>query len=140
VDGVGRRAGAMSFTHLIRVRYGECDMQKVVFNAHYMAYCDDAVDTWFRAILAPDGSGFEALGFDFMLKASALTWHAPLVFGDTAELTCVISRWGNASFDVTIEGAAGGTPRFTNVITYVSVVPGENRPTRIPEIVRERLS
>ena len=54
----------MAYVHRIRVRYGECDMQRVVFNAHYMAYCDDAVDTWFRAELAPDGLGFEALGFD----------------------------------------------------------------------------
>lgn len=130
----------MTFIHRVRVRYGDCDMQRVVFNAHYMAYCDDAVDTWFRTVLAPDGTGFEALGFDFMLKTSTITWHAPLVFGDTAELSCSISRWGNASFDVSIAGAVSGAARFDNVITYVSVVPGENRPTRIPEIVRERLS
>ena len=30
------------------VRYGECDQQGVVFNAHYMAYCDDASDRWLR--------------------------------------------------------------------------------------------
>ena len=131
----------MSYSHTIRVRYGECDMQKVVFNAHYMAYCDDAVDTWFRTILAPeDAGGFEALGFDFMLKAATITWHSPLVFGDTANLACEIKRWGNASFDVSVEGSAGGSPRFSAVITYVNVSPEDQRPRRIPEIVRERLS
>ena len=34
----------MSFRHSIRVRYGECDMQGVVFNAHYLAYVDDALE------------------------------------------------------------------------------------------------
>jgi acyl-CoA thioesterase FadM len=32
----------VTYRHTIRVRYGECDMQRVVFNAHYFAYCDDA--------------------------------------------------------------------------------------------------
>ena len=130
----------MSYVHTVRVRYGECDMQRVVFNAHYMAYCDDAVDTWFRSVLAPDGSGFESLGFDFMLKTAPLTWHAPLTFGEAAELHCSVARWGNASFDVAIDGRARGEDRFSATITYVSTVPGENRPTRIPDVVRERLS
>ena len=131
----------MSYAHTIRVRYGECDMQRVVFNAHYMAYCDDAIDTWFRTELAPDDpSGFEALGFDFMLKTATFTWHSPLVFGETAELACAIDRWGNASFDVSVKGTVAGSPRFSAVITYVNVSSDDKRPRRIPQIVRERLS
>ena len=41
----------MSYVHRVRVRYGECDMQRVVFNANYLAYIDDATDTWFRETL-----------------------------------------------------------------------------------------
>lgn len=130
----------MQHTHEIRVRYGECDMQRVVFNAHYFAYCDDAVDTWFRATLAPAGDSFESLGFDFMLKKADLTWHAPLVFGDTAQLDCSVVRWGNSSFDVQVDGRVGDSARFTAVMTYVSTVPHANTPTPIPEVVRELLS
>jgi len=130
----------VSHRHTIRVRYGECDMQRVVFNAHYFAYCDDAVDTWFRAVLAPAGGGFEDIGFDFMLKKAELVWHAPLVFGATADLDCSVSRWGNTSFDVSIEGSAGGEPRFSATITYVSTVPHENRPQPVPPSVRAALS
>jgi len=32
------------YRHSIRVRYGEVDRQGVVFNAHYMAYMDDALE------------------------------------------------------------------------------------------------
>ena len=138
--GVGERRGSVTFVHEIRVRYGECDMQRVVFNAHYLAYCDDAVDTWFRRVLTPNGEGFESLGFDFMLKTATITFDAPLVFGETAALECSVERWGNASFDVRVQGTAAGQPRFTTLITYVSVAPGANTPTRIPEIVRDRLS
>ena len=130
----------MSYVHPVRVRYGECDMQKVVFNANYLAYCDDAIDTWFRSVLAPHGEGFETLGFDFMLKTATVTWHAPLEFGDTADLACTISRWGNSSFDVAIDGTASGAPRFSATITYVSVAPGTNTPTRVPDVVRDALS
>lgn len=130
----------MAYLHRIRVRYGECDMQKVVFNAHYMAYCDDAVDTWFRSVLTPDGAGFESLGFDFMLKNMAITWDGPLRFGDTADLDCSLTRVGNASFDVTIVGSVEGGPRFTSTITYVSVVPGSTKPARVPDLVRDRLA
>ena len=133
--GVGG-AAVTAFVHPIRVRYGECDMQKVVFNANYLAYCDDAIDSWFRSVLAPGGEGFETLGFDFMLKTATLTWHAPLTFGETADLACSIGRWGNASFDVAIEATVGAGERFSASITYVSVVPGTNTPTRVPDLVR----
>jgi acyl-CoA thioester hydrolase len=129
----------VTYRHTVRVRYGECDMQRVVFNAHYFAYCDDAVDTWFRAVLAPAGGSFEDIGFDFMLKRAELTWHAPLVFGETAVLDCSVSRWGNTSFDVTVVGAADGGARFDAVITYVSTVPHQNRPRPVPASVRAAL-
>lgn len=129
----------MTYRHTVRVRYGECDMQRVVFNAHYFAYCDDAVDTWFRTVLAPGGSGFEAIGFDFMLKKAELVWHTPLVFGETADLDCSVIRWGNTSFDVAILGTVGAEARFDATITYVSTVPHENVPQPVPPAVRSLL-
>lgn len=48
----------------IKIRYGEVDRQGVVFNAHYLAYLDDVVDSWLREF---EGD-FESLGWDLMLK------------------------------------------------------------------------
>ena len=42
----------MGYTQRIRVRYGECDMQRVVFNPNYFVYCDDIMDCWTRVALA----------------------------------------------------------------------------------------
>jgi acyl-CoA thioesterase FadM len=39
------------------VRYGEVDMQRVVFNAHYLAYCDDAVERWGSTSFDPGFTG-----------------------------------------------------------------------------------
>ena len=88
----------MTYPHRIRVRYGECDMQSVVFNANYLAYINDAIDSWFRMALG----NFEELGFDFMLKKITLEWQSPARFGDEIVLAARVSRWGNTSFDVDV--------------------------------------
>ena len=137
---------AVPYIHTLKVRYGECDMQRVVFNANYFAYCDDAVDAWTRLALADElkkaGTTFDlhAVGFDFMLKTTQLTWHSPVKFGDTLDMKCEVSRWGNSSFDVVINGEVEGDSRFDAVITYVSVNPVTQRPAPIPDIVKKSLS
>ena len=136
----------MSYVHTLRVRYGECDMQRVVFNANYFVYCDDAVDTWTRFALADElkksgtSTDLHAVGFDFMLKTTQLTWHSPVKFGDTLNMDCSVSRWGNSSFDVAINGSVDGDSRFDAVITYVSVDPTSQRPAPIPAFVKDALS
>ena len=136
----------MSYVHTLRVRYGECDMQRVVFNANYFVYCDDAVDTWTRFALADElkksgtSTDLHAVGFDFMLKTTQLTWHSPVKFGDTLDMKCEVSRWGNSSFDVAINGSVDGDSRFDAVITYVSVDPTSQRPAPIPAFVKDALS
>ena len=37
-------------THRLRVRWVEVDMQKVVFNGHYLTYIDSAIADYWRAI------------------------------------------------------------------------------------------
>jgi acyl-CoA thioester hydrolase len=135
----------MSYRQSIRVRYGECDMQRVVFNANYFVYCDDVVDSWTRIALADElraagtATDLHAIGFDFMLKKTELTWTSPVRFGDTIDATAAVTRWGNSSFDVSILGEVDGTTKFEAVITYVSIDPITQRPAPIPEVVRRAL-
>lgn len=132
----------MPYHQSIRVRYGECDMQRVVFNANYFVYCDDVVDSWTRIALADElksagtTTDLHAIGFDFMLKKTELTWQRPVRFGDTIDMSARVSRWGTTSFDVAIDGSVGGESCFGAVITYVSIDPVSQRPTPVPEPVR----
>ena len=122
------------FEHELRVRYGECDMQQVVFNANYMVYCDDAVDSWFRARL-----GARNQDFDCMLKNFNITWFSPLRYRDSALLECRLARWGNTSLEIKIEGQVASDNNrkvFEAVLTYVSVVPGEVKTTPVPDWVK----
>lgn len=137
------------YLHRIVVRYGECDMQRVVFNANYFAYCDDTVDSWMRSALSKEltaagtATDLHALGFDFMLKTATITWHAPVRFGETIQMEAQVSRWGRSSFDVAIAGrvgeGSGDVVRFDAAITYVSVDPISQRPAAVPDFVRAAL-
>lgn len=117
-------------------------MQGVVFNAHYLAYCDDAVDTWIREVLPGEvySAGGNGAKFDFMTKTAAVTWYRGLRFGELADLDCAVTRFGRTSFEVTIEGSVLGEPSFTTNLTYVSVEPGTHRPCPVPDHVRVALS
>ncbi len=119
------------FRHEVRVRYGDCDMQQVVFNAHYLAYSDDAVMCWFVARL-----GQRMPEFDCMLKSVNILWHRPLRLGDVAALDCAVTRWGTSSFDVLIRGHVAGEPSFDTTIVYVSTTPGAANAVPVPDWVR----
>jgi len=119
------------FRHEVRVRYGDCDMQQVVFNAHYLAYSDDAVMCWFAARL-----GERMYEFDCMLKSVNIVWLRPLRVGETASLDCHVSRWGNSSFDVAIHGHVAGEASFDVTIVYVSTTVGAPTATPVPDWVR----
>lgn len=126
------------FRHEIRVRYGEVDMQRHVFNAHYLAYVDDACDAWLRAALGDDYLGSGAL--DVVLKRADITWHGAAGHGDVLAIDVAVRRWGRTSFDVGFEGSVGERPVFSAVVTYVSVAPGTTEPTPVPEALRSALS
>ena len=125
---------ARMYRHEVRVRYGDCDMQKIVFNAHYLAYSDDAVMCWFSNRL-----GDRMHEFDCMLKTVNILWHRPLRLGDTAQLDCTVRRWGNSSFDVLIAGSVAGEQSFETSIVYVPTTPGAPTVVPVPEWVRTAL-
>lgn len=135
----------MRYVEQVRVRYHECDMQKVVFNANYWMYADDAVAQWMRAAIAAEkGTGpadvdLVGEGFDFMLKTASGTWHKGAVYGDVIDAACSVTRWGNTSFDVSVEMSVAGEAVFDCTITYVSTTPGAPKPVPVPDFVKRAL-
>jgi acyl-CoA thioester hydrolase len=125
----------VTYRHPVRIRYGECDMQKVVFNANYLAYIDDATDTWFREALG----GFESTGFDFMVKKVTVEWQSAARFGEVLELEVGIARWGTTSFDIGVVGRVGERAVLAATLVYVSTVPGSPTPRPVPPDVRAAL-
>lgn len=108
------------YKHSLRVRYGEVDMQQVVFNAHYLAYCDDAVENWLASI----GLNVYDHGWDFMLKKAVIEWAGAATVHDILDIAVGVRRWGNTSFDVGFAGTVGDRAVFDCTVTYVGVKAG----------------
>jgi YbgC/YbaW family acyl-CoA thioester hydrolase len=123
------------YRHSIRVRDGEVDMQRVVFNAHYLAYCDDACEAWFRALNVRAAAD----GWDAMVKKASIEWSGQATVNDEITIDVHASRWGNTSFDVTYAGWVGDRSVFTCVITYVGVKAGTLETMPPPPNVRAAL-
>jgi acyl-CoA thioester hydrolase len=126
----------VTFTHDIKVRYGEVDLQGVVFNAHYLAYVDDCIDSWFRGlgVLGLDS------GWDMMVKKATVEWIDSAGLNDVLTLSPRVSRWGRTSFDVTVDGAVGDRHVFVAEVLYVGVRAGTKDPVPTPPAVRDALS
>ena len=125
----------MGFRHEIAVRYGEVDGQGVVFNAHYLAYVDDAMDHWMRQLDAR----FESQGWDFMVRHAELDWVGGAGVGDVLTLDAEVSRWGTTSFGVHVRIHVADRPVFVADMTYVGVEAGTSRPIPVPDAVRRHL-
>jgi acyl-CoA thioester hydrolase len=123
------------FTHVVQVRYGECDQQGVVFNANYLAYVDDAMDTWMRSVLPEQWVS----GWDVMLKSVRLVWHSPARWAEDLAIDCAVSRWGRTSFDVSYRLRVAERAVADAVVTYVSVAAGSAAPAPPPPEVRAAL-
>jgi acyl-CoA thioester hydrolase len=123
------------FVHRIPIRYGEVDMQGVVFNAHYLAYIDDAMDRWLRTL----GANFEQYGWDLMVVKAVIEWKGAATIGDDLEIALGVTRWGNTSFDVGCAGAVGDRSVFVATLTYVGVKWGTKETMPAPAAVRALL-
>jgi acyl-CoA thioester hydrolase len=125
-----------SYRHELRVRYGEVDMQRHVFNSHYLSYIDDAFDQWLRDVLGPEYDNV----LDIVVKRAELTWSGGATFGDTLAIDLGVRRWGRTSFDVGFEGSVEERPIFDATLTYIAVEPGTLTPVPVPAAVRDALS
>ncbi len=123
------------FRHTIAVRYGELDPQGVVFNAHYLAYLDDAMESWLR----PLRENAEARGWDMMLKRCSIEWDGSLGQGDHLDIDVAVSRWGRSSWDLDFVGSCAGRPVFRARVVYVSVERGSTRVIETPRLIRDFL-
>src|SRR4051812_36889874 len=109
------------FRYYLRVRYIECDAQKVVFNSRYAEYVDVAVNEFLRAIgVLPE---FIQGHLDFQLVKQTVEWKAPARFDQVLELSIAVIRLGNTSFTLgTTFRIAGETPVVVTVETVYVLV------------------
>jgi acyl-CoA thioester hydrolase len=116
------------------VRYAECDMQGVVFNAHYLAYADEAM----TAVLTSMGTPYDVLlarGFDTAVVASELSWVAPVRWGDVVDVDAEVERVGRTSFTVLFTINVRDQPCCRVRTSYV-LTDLQRTPTAVPDDLR----
>jgi acyl-CoA thioester hydrolase len=86
----------MAFSHRLRVRYGECDPQGVVFNANYLAYVDVAFTAMWRQLVGSYDT-LIARGVDLMLVQSNLTFRRPARSEDEIDVELSVASLGRTS-------------------------------------------
>ena len=90
------------FRYYLRVRYSECDAQKVVFNARYADYVDIATTEFLRAS-CPD------FGFiEYHVVKQTVEWKAPARFDQILELSLSVQYLGTSSFTIATEIRVAG--------------------------------
>ena len=119
------------FRYYLRVRYVECDAQKVVFNSRYSEYVDVSINEFLRAagVLA----AFTAGQLDFQLVKQTVEWKAPARFDQVLELSVAATRLGHTSFTVATEfRIAGGDGRVIVTVETIYVLVDGRTLTKLP--------
>ena len=118
------------FRYYLRVRYIECDAQKVVFNSRYGEYVDVAINEFLRAIgVLPD---FTEGMLDFQLVKQTVEWKAPARFDQVLELSIAATRLGTTSFTVGTEFRIAGAERVIVTVETVYVLVDARTLTKLP--------
>lgn len=128
------------FLHRLRVRWVEVDMQKIVFNAHYLMYFDTAISDYWRALALPYEEAMQQFGGDLYVKKSSVEYHGSARFDDTLEVALKCARVGNSS--MTFSGAIfrGDELLVTSELIYVFADPASQTPKPVPDALRTLLS
>jgi acyl-CoA thioester hydrolase len=130
---------ALPFRYFLRVRYGECDAQKVVFNARYGDYVELALTEFMRAL----GFGAELADgrLDYQLVKQTLEWRAPARFDEVIEARVETLRLGTTSFTLVVQFYRADTEALLAraETVYVMVTPALQK-TPLPEVFREALT
>ena len=123
-----------AFSHRLRVRWAEADMQGVVFNGHYMTYCDVAITEYWRSVCDGDTAKLREV-FDRMFVVRAtLDYHGPARFDDELDVCARTSRLGGASMQVLFEIHRGDEHLVSGESVYVHAENGAS--VRVPDSLR----
>lgn len=124
------------FFHRLRVRWVEVDMQKIVFNGHYLMYFDTAISDYWRVLGLPYEEAMQQLGGDLYVKKASLEYHGSARFDDRLDVALKCARVGNSS--MTFLGAVfrGDQLLITCELVYVFANPLTQTSQPVPEALR----
>jgi YbgC/YbaW family acyl-CoA thioester hydrolase len=131
------RRQSFRFFHRLRVRWAEVDMQKIVFNGHYLMYFDTAIADYWRALALPYEETMHQLGGDLYVKKASLEYFASARYDDSLDVGLQCTRVGNSSIVFTGGIFAGDKLLVTCELIYVYADPRTQTSCPVPQVLRE---
>ena len=125
------------FFHRIRVRWAEVDMQKIVFNPHYLMYFDTAMSEYWRVLALPYDTTMQALQGEMFVKKAEIEFHASARLDDDLDVALQCSRIGNSSLVFTGAIFCGQEHLVSCELIYVFAHPVQQTPQRVPDALRK---
>src|SRR5688500_18436417 len=125
----------------LRVRWAEVDMQKIVFNGHYLTYIDTAIADYWREIGLPYPHGYvERYGNDVYLRKATVEYLGSARYDDELTVYCRVAKLGNSSMTFHFEICRGADAALvTAELVYVNADPKTMRPAPLPDEVRDKV-
>ena len=128
------------FFHRLRVRWAEVDMQKIVFNAHYLMYFDTAIADYWRALALPYDTSMQALEGDLYVKKATVEFHASARIDDQLEVALQCSRIGTSSIVFTGAIFRGEDHLISCELIYVFADPATQTSKPVSAALRDILT
>jgi len=122
--------------HRLRVRWAEVDMQKIVFNAHYLMYIDTAMADYWRALALPYEASMHALGGDLYVKKATVEYHASARLDDTLDVGMRCARVGTSSILFQAGIFTGDRLLVSGELVYVFADPATQTSRPVPPALR----
>lgn len=127
------------FFERLRVRWAEVDLQKIVFNGHYLMYFDTAVAGWWRALALPYHPTMAALDGDFYVRKASLEYNASARYDDLIDVGVRTARIGNSSKVLDCAVFRGDELLVRGELVYVFANPATQTSQPIPQELRDVL-
>lgn len=129
------------FRHLerLRVRWAEVDVQKIVFNGHYLTYFDTAVGGYWRALALPYHDTMEYLGGDLFVRKATVEYEGSARYDDVLDIGVRCARIGNASMNFGAAVFRGDELLVQGELVYVFADPSTQRSKPVPQELRDVL-
>jgi len=128
------------FFHRLRVRWAEVDMQKIVFNPHYLMYFDTAISDYWRELAFPYEAGMHQLGGDLYVKKAGVEYHASARYDDPLDIGLRCERIGNSSMQFRGGVFRGEQLLVEGELIYVYADPATQTSRPVPPVLREMLT
>ena len=124
----------------MRVRWAEVDLQKIVFNAHYLMYFDTAVADYWRALAMPYEETMHQWGGDLYVKKASVEYFASARYEDQLDVMLKCVKVGNSS--IVYHGAIFRADQLlvTCELIYVYANPATQTSQPVPPVFRELLN